>query len=1431
MVTEPAALLVHPRYEAGPVLGRGAQGIVLRVTDREDAGRALVAKLYRPGLLPETGLAAEFALLSRLRSRFVVRAHDLARNQRDAAPFLVEDLIDGPDAAAWLQHAPEQRAVRLTQLLGDVARGLLSLHEAGFLHGDLKPAHVRFAEERCVLLDLGAAIGGNREPHAWTAGYSAPELRAGAPADVRCDLYGLGALAWAAVTGEAPRELRGPLRSLAPWVPPRVADVIDALLAPHPRDRIESAVALLAQLGQAARGTGSLPNLIGRSTQLQAALRADAPRVRYLVGGSGSGKSHLAREIHAAALLSGRQARLLSARDAAPLLLADWASYLRGGREDPPAVLERPAGGLLLVLDDLDSGPCELRDALETYRIRHDAPALVRVIAATALAPLEAERIDLPPLGLRELSQLARAVGAPEDSRERLALGAAGNPGWLVGSVGRVPLDARAVLERAQAMPLSAARALAAIAAVGGSARAAWLSCCDPEQAQPAAASLLELGLVRRRREHDQVYYELEAAAAAAEIARVLADPALLVALADALLADEQASAAQLLALARIAPEAAQTVLLGAAASRARESQARDAEIDALFLLGTRPAARSYALLARLERLLRDAGQSQRHATVVSWLEAAADSDDRIRALSLRRSAEQLARSGAHAAGLERADAAISAAQALDPVFVAYALATKGAVHLYAADHTAAAELLLRAREQLLAFEAVEDREELARLDHNLGVVAVYRGELDEASRLFAAALAVKQRLGDRPGMRACLRNLGYALLRGKRYAAAIELIEQALALSRSLQQVSGQVWSLVALAEAELGLGNSAAAERRLAEADAIGEAPAAVRADAALLRAELALRAQDWLSAAAICASISPQLRAADAEVDTNAFLLASRLALARTPSDARSAARLALRGLRRARAAALKLAEQAATAQLVAALRERARQARPAHDAPDILLRLALAESQSALTEYAAHAAASLRAERVFALVFAGETLVHALAVDLDGLPLSQPERRADLAWAQRQLAQPASVQHANTEQGSRLAIACPPNASGRRLLLVAEQRFARDAFASVPARTLHDLSALGAIALRLDTAPALPAAQSTQLPLMAASMERTHERSEHATTALPVREPRRSFPAIFGRRRALRDALARLDRAIDSELPLLITGPTGVGKELFARAAHELGPRSDRPFVAINCGALPAQLFESELFGHERGAFTGAERKRPGLLRQAEGGVLLLDEIGDLALPQQVALLRALETRRARAVGSDDERAFDVRIIAATNRDLLRAVEERTFRQDLLYRLNVLEVRVPSLAERRDDIAELARHFLRVSGAATELSADAVAALEAYAWPGNVRELAHLMLRASALELPKLELAHLPRQLRVRSKDRARTRVEQNAAERATQLPADPRMEVLAALEQSAGNISQAARLLGLTRHGLKKRMLRLGLRNAAGGTDA
>ena len=271
---------------------------------------------------------------------------------------------------------------------------------------------------------------------------------------------------------------------------------------------------------------------------------------------------------------------------------------------------------------------------------------------------------------------------------------------------------------------------------------------------------------------------------------------------------------------------------------------------------------------------------------------------------------------------------------------------------------------------------------------------------------------------------------------------------------------------------------------------------------------------------------------------------------------------------------------------------------------------------------------------------------------------------------------------------------------------------------------------------------------------------------------------------------------------------SELPVLITGPNGAGKEKIAEILQANSPVRGKPFVTLNCGAIPADLIEAELFGAEAGAYTGAHRAREGRFEAADGGTLFLDEIGNLPLAGQMKLLRVLETGRFSRLGSNRERQVTVRVISATNADLPGMIREGTFREDLYYRLNTIELHLPALAERPNDILPLARHFL---DDAHQLSDGASRALRHYPWPGNVRELRNVIARACLLAS----------QARIEPADLALPAPGRSHLPASSQAEPD-RERISAALTHADGNISQAAAELGLSRQALYRRMERHGI---------
>jgi serine/threonine-protein kinase PknK len=281
---------------------------------------------------------------------------------------------------------------------------------------------------------------------------------------------------------------------------------------------------------------------------------------------------------------------------------------------------------------------------------------------------------------------------------------------------------------------------------------------------------------------------------------------------------------------------------------------------------------------------------------------------------------------------------------------------------------------------------------------------------------------------------------------------------------------------------------------------------------------------------------------------------------------------------------------------------------------------------------------------------------------------------------------------------------------------------------------------------------------------------------------------------------------------------SDVPVLVIGESGSGKELVARAIHDYGARSGRPFVGENCAAIPESLLESTLFGHTRGAFTGAVRPRAGLFEVASSGTLFLDEIGEMSLGMQTKLLRALEGGEVRPVGSERPKRVDVRVIGATHRDLEADVKAGRFREDLFYRLNVIALRVPPLRERPSDVPLLIQHFLQLHAPKRKLRLTTAAsgALERFAWPGNVRQLENEIRRALVLADELIGIEHLSPELRGETSTLAESE-RLNLRRRVDALEVEL---VGLALERTLGNQTKAAELLGVSRFGLQKMMRRL-----------
>ncbi len=431
------------------------------------------------------------------------------------------------------------------------------------------------------------------------------------------------------------------------------------------------------------------------------------------------------------------------------------------------------------------------------------------------------------------------------------------------------------------------------------------------------------------------------------------------------------------------------------------------------------------------------------------------------------------------------------------------------------------------------------------------------------------------------------------------------------------------------------------------------------------------------------------------------------------------------------------------------------------------------------------------------------------------------------------------------HSVTDLRLRSVLCIPihisPEGEGTRGVLYVDNRLQNQVFearekdllmsfadhAGIAIRNARSLEQLARQAGELQAAHAREAQLNAALKgqLAAQSMEITEMRAELSTSDRTDRF-RFDYKEIIGESRPMLALFRLLDKYIATDDPVLILGESGTGKELVARAVHRLSKRGKLAFVSENCAALPENLLESELFGYRKGAFTGATQNKKGLLEVASGGVLFLDEVGDMPLELQKKLLRVLEEGEVRPIGGSDVIKVDVRLIAATNRNLDEMVAEGDFRQDLFYRLNVLPVLLPPLRERREDIPRLVHRFLLdlardPGGKRVRVSPDSMEALVRYRWPGNVRELHNELRRAALLSDGVILESHLSEKVKAPPVAAATDAEAPSPAERGTTLPDLVKelemREILLALQKSSGNKSRTAQMLGLSRFALQRKL--------------
>jgi transcriptional regulator with GAF, ATPase, and Fis domain len=517
------------------------------------------------------------------------------------------------------------------------------------------------------------------------------------------------------------------------------------------------------------------------------------------------------------------------------------------------------------------------------------------------------------------------------------------------------------------------------------------------------------------------------------------------------------------------------------------------------------------------------------------------------------------------------------------------------------------------------------------------------------------------------------------------------------------------------------------------------------------------------------------------------------------------------------------------------------------RPTHDAPSARLgsaslrrflainrRLSSSLDAREVLEHAVDAAIELtEAERGFVLLRGeGGAIDVAAARNLDREHVPSSHLKFSRSIAERVLATDEPVVTLDARADPRFAsersvhamrlssVACVPirSAEGARGALYLDNRFEHGRFTDEDLELLHAFADQVAIALRNAELHAALAERTRALDEARAALEarvegqaaRIADLSSEVEKRRRALEYRYDYGRIVGRGAAMRRVLDTLERVIGTDLSVLVQGESGTGKELVAKAIHVNGARRDGPLVSLNCAALPEALIESELFGHERGAFTGADRRAPGLLVEASGGTVFLDELGEMPLGMQAKLLRALEEREVRPVGGTRALPIDVRLVAATNRDLRAEVKAGRFREDLYFRIGVVTILLPPLRERMEDLAELCASILREHGD-KRLTKDAFEALRAHAWPGNVRELRNVLARASALSTGD----------RIDREDLALDVVPALPSDRAS-YEASEAERIQRALVTTGWNVSRVSRELGIPRQTLYRKMREHGL---------
>jgi serine/threonine-protein kinase PknK len=1473
------------RYEPVQRLGAGGGGEVWSVRDRVTA-QVLALKLLAPGAgeVELGALVREAVALSGLEGLGLPRVLGFG-----ALPggrrYMARELVEGRS----LEQALDEPATGTgwAGALVTACDQLTVVHRAGLLHGDLKPGNIIVGPEgRGTLVDLGLAAPwreGGSAAQGLTPKYAAPELFGGERLTVRAEVYALGVTLAEALARSA--------AGLEPGAVAALTHVAARATERNPGTRWPSVDELASAVRSAARLPAAAPieqppwpvvGLDAPALALRERLRQIRPgEVIAIEAPPGSGRTTLVR----------RLAWTLGAEGIAVAAIERPSSGLAMHQVVELELAQHAGVPAVVVVDDGDRLDDASRAAL---RRASDAGSRLVVVATRdavrALTRAEPQSFAVPPLDQADAENLVRRAvpSLSEGLSAHLVARIGGRPGALRRAVRA--LSNRAIVSREDVDAALDAQGTPSVPPASSTAEALGQLDRALDTGRFDDAALLVEALSAARGADEKVKVGLARARIAIGRGNSAAARDALGEVEHEALAGAHKRTWQLLQ-ARASLRAGDYLRAAALAEQAAEdgdgvaAEALSIRGVALALTGEDTAAK--AVLDRAIALARATGEARVEAVALG---SAAIAHQRAG----RAAAAHTAYEASLAAAEKANDAATVATARLNLAGIAQ---SDGELAEALAHLDAAIDMGRRSGSHATVTQALLNRANLdlylgrwARARGSIDELVARRADLSAAARaqLLGLEAELAARTGDPQAARLYEETARAWDTQGRPHDAAESRLEGLLARARgSAESASllGRELEAIRAALGEAGFGEHGALAELLRGTIAIqaGNEEAARRAlDLAVERASKEGRREwAWQALDARARLAAAQGGAATARRDADAALAMLEETAAKLPRDLREVfwndpRRRGLREAYPSTTAAPGSVHGASPARAALAGRPSGNTSlftgpRLAEDRLarilEITRELAVEHDLARLLERVTdHAVALLGAERGFVLLVGdlGELEAHTARDRTGG---DDPHARFSRSVAERVLAGGEPVVTISARDDTRLAeavsvhqlmiqsIACVPIRGGPPVgksigALYVETRLrpgvrfeqelpALTAFADQVAIAIENARLLGENRARADElARANADLAAARDDLARALGKRTEQLAEARRDLKQARAELRGhfgYAGLIGTSAPMRRMYAVIDRVRENDVPVLLTGESGTGKEVVAKAIHHGGPRARKPFIGVNCGAIPANLLESELFGSVRGAFTGADRDRRGLFREAEGGTLLLDEIGEMPLAMQSGLLRVLEEKRVRPLGSAQEEPVDVRIVAATHRDLRDMVQAKTFREDLFYRLHVVEVHVPALRERTEDIPPLLDHFLTLFAARyrrdrKSVSREALRALCAQPWPGNVRQLEHVLLSAWLMSdapeigLDDFELPSAPRSVPPAEPGRAPRRPTEAARhpETDSQHRAAERDRILAALTACNWNRVQAAKMIGLPRRTFYRRLKEFGI---------